>query len=419
MDHSTGFSLSGQSLPLIGTAERRARLGARHWLSGEADSIEQTTDGLVALHATDPATVFLSVSARQATATVDDVEAALFERRTMARTLAMRRTLFVATLDGLGDVELSSSPGVAALERRRLEQFLADSGVDEPASWLHSAFDEVLKSLDHPDGLAARAVTAAVPLLATKLVMGAGTKHEVTANATSRTLGLMAVEGRIVRGRPNGDWTGRQYTWHRRDRWWSTDPSYPADLPTGGGELAVETEEKAAIRLLARWLGRFGPATMADMKWWTGWTMTKTRAALAEIETAEVSLDGALAGTTGFVLAEDVEPVPAGPAWARLLPSLDPTAMGWKDRDWYLGPHKAKLFDRNGNIGPTVWVDGRIVGGWSQTKSGEVVTELLEPVGAEHLALIEADKERVANFVGDVVVRPSFPTPLQKQLSGR
>ena len=102
-----------------------------------------------------------------------------------------------------------------------------------------------------------------------------------------------------------------------------------------------------------------------------------------------------------------------------LLPSLDPTPMGWKERDWYLGPHEGPLFDRNGNIGPTVWADGRIVGGWSQRPDGEVVTELLEDVGIDHRTLLDAEVERLSACIGDTVVKPSFPTPLQKRLSDR
>ena len=128
------------------------------------------------------------------------------------------------------------------------------------------------------------------------------------------------------------------------------------------------------------------------MRWWTGWTARETRAALAAIPHAEVDLGG----STGYVLADDLEPTrPPAPA-AALLPTLDPTTMGWKEREWYLGPHGATLFDSNGNAGPTVWWDGRVVGGWSQRRDGEIVYRLLEDVGADAVGAIEAEAERVA-----------------------
>lgn len=257
-------------------------------------------------------------------------------------------------------------------------------------------------------------MTAAVADLTTKITIGAGTKHSVQSGATSRVLGLMAVEGLLIRGRPTGDWTSRRYRWYRRDRWWAgTVPPAQTTLRNEGDEL------EAAFELLQHWIGRFGPATVADMKWWTGWTMTKTRKILAAIDTVPVGLDGEQAGEVGYLLADDAEQVADAEPWARLLPALDPTAMGWKERDWYLGPHKAELFDRNGNIGPTIWVDGRIVGGWSQRANGEVIAGLLEPVGADHRSLIDAEVERVTKFVGPIVIDPSFPTPLQKRLSAQ
>ncbi len=368
------------------------------------------------LHATDPATIYLAVHARLPEATVESIDAALFERRTMLRTLAMRRTLFVATDQMLAAVERSSAATVAAAERKRLEQALADSDITDPARWLADAFDEVLDILSQePDGLVARELTKLSPRLATRIMLGAGTKHPVEAGATSRVLGLMAVEGHIARGRPTGDWTNRTYRWHRRDRWWPNgDPVVRRALD----------EHEASVELLGRWLARFGPASLADMKWWTGWTMGKTKKTLAAMDTAEVTIEGDRdadaggAAVAAFVLADDVEPVQAATEpWAALLPSLDPTAMGWKQRGWYLGPHRAELFDRNGNIGPTIWLDGRIVGGWSQRSDGQVVTELLEPVEADGLGLIAERVEALAAFVDPLVIKPSFPTPLQKRLS--
>jgi hypothetical protein len=110
-----------------------------------------------------------------------------------------------------------------------------------------------------------------------------------------------------------------------------------------------------------------------------GWTAREARAALAAVSHAAVDLDGA----TGYVLADDVEPTVRPAPRAALLPTLDPTTMGWKERGWYLGEHASVLFDSNGNAGPTVWWQGRVVGGWAQRKDGEIVVRLLEDVGRE------------------------------------
>jgi Winged helix DNA-binding domain len=59
---------------------------------------------------------------------------------------------------------------------------------------------------------------------------------------------------------------------------------------------------------------------------------------------------------------------------ATLLPALDPTAMGWKRRDWFLGIDRGQIFDSAGNIGPTLWWDGEIVGSWAIGPAGGIRT---------------------------------------------
>jgi hypothetical protein len=90
--------------------------------------------------------------------------------------------------------------------------------------------------------------------------------------------------------------------------------------------------------------------------------------------------------------------------------------MGWQARDWYLGPHKQALFDTSGNAGPTIWVDGRIAGGWAIRPNGEVVTKLLEDVGRATTAAVAAEAERLERWLEAVAVVPRFPTPLAREL---
>ena len=215
-------------------------------------------------------------------------------------------------------------------------------------------------------------------------------------SAASRILPLLAAEGAIARGRPRGGWTHGQYRWEMA-------PDERGQIDAAG----------AQAELLRCWLHAFGPATELDIRWWTGWTAREARAALAATPHHVVELEG----STGYVLADDLEPAePVAPS-AALLPTLDPTTMGWKERDWYLGPHADVLFDRNGNAGPTAWWDGRVVGGWAQRANGELVLRLLEDVGREAVRAIEAEAERLAAWLGDVRVAPGFLPPFHRALS--
>src|SRR6478672_9039298 len=83
------------SVRTITVQQRRCAMVRRHHLAGDADGPEAVTRALVALHATDPASVYLSVLARSAASTLAEVSAAMYERRTLVRWMAMRRTLFV------------------------------------------------------------------------------------------------------------------------------------------------------------------------------------------------------------------------------------------------------------------------------------------------------------------------------------
>jgi hypothetical protein len=124
-------------------------------------------------------------------------------------------------------------------------------------------------------------------------------------------------------------------------------------------------------------------------------------------------------GEPALILAGDEAPEPGTGPWAALLPALDPTAMGWRARGWFLGGHGPALFDRSGNIGPTVWWDGRVVGGWAQRPDGEIVVRLLEDAGAGAAAAVAAEAERLAAWLGPRRVTPRFRTPLERELSAR
>lgn len=388
----------------IGAAERRDRLAVRHRLAGEArtGSPEEVARALVALHGTDPASVFLAVGARlaDATKTVGDTERALYEDRSLVRMHGMRHTVFVFPTDLTAVVHASTGLTVAARERATLVNDMAKAGAPD-AEWLREVEASTLAALAGRGQATAAELASDEPRLREQFVYAAGKSYEGVHTLSSRLLRVLGVEGKVVRGRPLGSWTSSQFRW-------APAPEHPELDP---GEAQAE--------LLRRWLAVCGPATEADLKWWTGWRVTEVRRALASIGAEAVSLDE---GTTGYVVAGDSGPGPDPvPPWAALLPALDPTAMGWQGRDWYLAPElRGALFDRSGNVGPTVWWDGRVVGGWAQRADGEVVFRVLDSsgVGREGMAAISAEVERLRGWVGATRVTPRFRTPLERELAG-
>ena len=388
----------------ITTEQRRARLGHRHFLApGHAvsDPVELTR-GLVALHSSDPATVHVSAAVRNGMQPVSVLEDALYEQRTLIRMLGMRRTLFIVPDDFTGIVQTSSTDAVAATHRKRLLKFLADAGAGGD-DWLRKVEDATHEALLEMGNATGQQLSAAVPLLQTKLHLNIGKKYEAKTNITTQVLTLMAAEGHIVRGRPRGTWISSQYEWWPVEAWLAGGiPRPPAD--------------EARAELVRAWLARFGPATVADIKWWTGWTLGQTRAAVAAIDTVPVTFDD---GSTGIVLADDMEDEPVPDPWVALLPGLDPTVMGWTERDWYLRPEdRPRLFDTAGNAGPTIWSDGRIVGGWTQRAGGEVVTRLLNDPGRRVHKAIDAAADQMTEWMRGVRVAGRFPSPMEQEILG-
>jgi hypothetical protein len=168
--------------------------------------------------------------------------------------------------------------------------------------------------------------------------------------------------------------------------------------------------EKAQAELVGRWLRAFGPATVADVKWWFGTTLTAARQALRDIGAVEVDVDG----VPGVALPDDLEMEPEGEPWCALLPGLDVTTMGWIDRDWYLGDHRTQVFDANGNAGPTAWWNGRVVGGWCQDGDGRVQLQLLEDPGTDGRRALQQRADELTAWLDGVRVSPRFPSRLSK-----
>ena len=106
--------------------ERRARLGLRHRLAVPAATVESVAGDLVGLHSSDPTTVYLSALARVDGFAVADLEAALYERRSLVRMLGMRRTMFVVPPDLAAVMDAACTRALAPAERRRLIGLLED-----------------------------------------------------------------------------------------------------------------------------------------------------------------------------------------------------------------------------------------------------------------------------------------------------
>ena len=355
----------------VSDEQRRARLATRHALAASVGSVEAAVRSVVGLHATEPASVYLSAHARSGSSR-DDIGRALYQDRSVVKQLAMRSTLFTFPRDALPAVWGSASERVATSLRARLAKEVVSNGLaPDGERWVEERCAEVLERLAEGPATTAQ-LREEIPALGRRLEVAPGKPYGGRFPVAPRLLGTLAAGGLVLRGANDGGWHVSRPRWTLTEHWLGkTRPR--DDSPTGYREL------------VERWLRAFGPGTEADLVWWLGATKGAVRRALGELEAVEV----ALTTGTGYLLPDDLEDVPVPEAWAALLPVLDPTTMGWKERGFYLAeedvPH---LFDTNGNAGTTAWWDGRVVGCWVQDDDGVVSVVLRSDVGAQGRAAL-------------------------------
>ncbi len=385
----------------VSDEERRARLALRHALAPPArvDSPEAATRAMTVLHATEPATVYLSCWARVASLEIADVDRALYTDRSLVKQLAMRRTLFVFPRDLLPAVLPSASARIAAAERTRMVADLITAGIaTDGEAWLDRARTEVLAALaEASDGLTAAEVRRAVPSIDVNVEPPAGASW-----SAPRVLIELGAAAHIVRGANTGHWRTSRPRWTLMQQWL-------------GATAAAGSAAEGYREIVRRWLFSFGPGTEADLVWWLGSTKVVVRTALAELGAVEVTLDG---GDSGWLLPDDLDEVAAPDPWVALLPVLDPTVMGWRGREFYLGPHEQQLFEGRGNAGTTAWVDGRVVGCWVQDGAGAVHVRLLEQVSPTAERALTAEALRLTAWLAGERIGTGYVSPAMKGGAG-
>jgi len=387
----------------ISTEERRARVARRHLLAAPASTVEEVTRALVALHSTDPATVYLSARARVDGFRRGDLERALYDDRSLLRIVGMRRTLWVVPRGDAAKVHEACTRSLGRRERVRTARMVEEGEIAEDGvAWVRTAERKTIAALEDAGEATGAELSKQVPELSEKITFYKRDGSVLTTmGMVTRMLFLLSTEGKVIRVRPRGTWVSGMYRW--------------TTLPAWLGETLERPDPTGARRdLAATWLRAFGPGTETDLAWWMGWTRAHTRKALADAGAVEVTVDSGPA----WVAPGDDGPVEAPQPSVRFLPSLDPSTMGWKERGWYLADTEPVLFDRNGNAGPTIWMDGGVVGGWAQRSSGEVVWELVQEISGPRFEDIAREAAAVEKWLEGTVVSPRFRSPLHDRLRG-
>jgi hypothetical protein len=386
------------SMQQISDEQRRTRLARRHALAQPLSSVADVVAAMTCLHATEPASVHLAAFARCG-ASRDDIDAALYQDRSVVKQLAMRRTVFVFPRDLLPAVWGSAAARVAVQQRSHLGRDVVKGGIAaDGEAWVREQTAAVHDLLRTSGPRTTMQLRAEIPALDARINTAEGKAYGAEIPIAPRVLTTLAASGVIVRGDNDGGWKTSRPRWTAVEDW--IDP-LPAPLPEPAGYA----------ELISSWLSTFGPGTEADIVWWLGATKAAVRRALTDIGVVEVGLEH---GATGYLLPDDLDDEQPVGEWAALLPALDPTTMGWKERAWYLGPHAEAIFDRNGNGGPTAWWCGRIVGGWRQEDDGTVVVVPAQPLDPAAARALDEQAARLTDWLAGDVVKSIYQSPLAR-----
>src|SRR5262249_5359880 len=150
---------------------------------------------VLALHSTDPASVFLSVRARMRDASVESVEKALYVDRELVRMLGMRRTVFVLPVELAPVVQGACADAIAVRERRRGVQLLRQGGISDDAErWLREVEEATFIALAARGEATAAQLSADVPGLREQIRVAEGKRYEGTIGVSTRVLFLLAAQ---------------------------------------------------------------------------------------------------------------------------------------------------------------------------------------------------------------------------------
>jgi hypothetical protein len=168
----------------------------------------------------------------------------------------------------------------------------------------------------------------------------------------------------LVQVPPRGIWGSRgQATWASAEAW------------LGRGLATPDVEG-----LLLRYLGAFGPATVADMGTWSGLSGLRE---IVEALRPRLRVFNDHRGRELLDLPDAPRPDPATPAPVRFLPEYDNVLLSHADRSRVLDPGRLPpLAPGNGGRLGTVLLDGRFAATWRIARSGHGAVLTVEPFEA-------------------------------------
>ena len=333
----------------------------RHGLAGRpGDSPAAAAARTTAVQAQDNLASRLGVRARAGGLTDADVQHAIETDRTVARTWLMRGTIHLVDAADLRWLLRLTGPSVQRKYRTRWRQL----GLTE------DVLDRVLALL--PEILADGPRTR--PEIRTALAERGLRLDHPDPQVHSHAIVFASTAGLVCRGPDRG----RNSTFVLLDDWLPDAPPGPSG-------------DDALAELARRYFAAFSPATATDFAVWSGLAAGRA-VGLIRDELTPVEVDG----RAGFRLG--VTPAERG---LRLLPAWDNYLVGYRDRSAIVAPELQPRVYQGGWIRPTVVLDGRVVGTWTQDNgAGRVTVDAFEPLTRTARNQVDREVADLGRFLG-------------------
>jgi len=345
--------------------------------------------GVVGLHASEFKTPFLSCFARSNNFKKESLYKELYQKRNLSKIKAMRNTLFIFHKDFVPTVFTALQGSVLKASAIYLEKYMNMFGVDK------KLYDKTSKEILNIVGKESmNAITIKKNLrervpdkrLWKRDRIIRGEKRHTGPDAAGYIIYSLCDQCKLARVGFQG-MSSNQQQYIRWDQWFS-ELKMKRDV--------VETRKE----LIEAYINSFGPVTLKDIVWWTGFNTTTVTGILQDIDVTYVEWDG-MEKFEYFTTIKDLKKLkdhkPSKKKSVTLLPVLDMYTMGYKDRKRFIdSKHQKNLYDRSGNAYPSILYDNRIIGVW---KYPDFSKSPISPKGVKKFRLFEKAEPGVKKAV--------------------
>jgi hypothetical protein len=307
--------------------------------------IEKIVRDISGLHATLSTSPYLSLLARTPVFLKEDLDRLLYQERVFGKARFARKTVYIIPKDWMA----AAFQALKALLRTRMVKYLEFLGLTERD---YRKLCRTILRLFKDEGLTTLEIK----------------KRLDQAQNISAIVNMMCDEGLLIRGGIKS-WRSNLHVF------------YPFHTLFPDVELKDVSEEKAKEFIIERYVHSYGPVTVNDVAWWTGFPRSDVKKILERFKGRLVEMDMTGLKQRYLMSSSDVNGLVGtrltNTPTVNVLPALDPYLMGYKDRERNLDmrffPY---VYDRSGNATNSILLDGRIIGVWDVIRAPELKAKL-------------------------------------------